>query len=214
MRFNLLSQAILAFAASRALAEDTPSITSTQAITLLNNLVTGLQSAGDVRVKLQAATPKLDAQNVIPFHHVCSTPKINKQQREASPQLTHASAQSLNTVWTQVLNYFPNKTGDFNIGSFTSKQQAQLCALLPKIDQVGHHATDTLVDIPKFHSNGPAYDAELALGGTISTLAWNFNMLYWSLHDSNDAVKCDHAVAVSLEDINHVLNTFGDNLIY
>jgi hypothetical protein len=68
MRFNLLTWAIVA---TGALAQGPiPTISASQAIDLLNNLVDGLQSTGDVRVKLEQATPILDAQNVIPFHTV------------------------------------------------------------------------------------------------------------------------------------------------
>jgi hypothetical protein len=126
--------------------------------------------------------------------------------------------QSLNASFTELLDLFPYQTGDINgdinIGAFTDEQQSALCALLPSIDLAGHHATDTLVDLPTFHGDPAAYNAELTLGFTLSTLSSKFGMVYWNLHNSNDATKCDYDVAVSFFAIANVLDDFSNRLIY
>lgn len=70
MQLSLLSSIALAIAASGALAAEQPNVSATQALKLLNTLVTELETTGDVRVKLEQETPTLDAKNVIPFHNV------------------------------------------------------------------------------------------------------------------------------------------------
>lgn len=85
---------------------------------------------------------------------------------------------------------------------------------MPKIAEAGHHATDTLLTLPTFHNDRDAYQAEIALGSTLSNLSWQLNMLYWSFHDVGAAVKCDSDAQRTLETINNVLQKFGDNLIY
>lgn len=85
---------------------------------------------------------------------------------------------------------------------------------MPKIADAGHHATDTLLTLPTFHNDRDAYQAEFTLGLTLENLSYQFNMLYWSFHDSGAATKCDRQAQSTLEGINNVLQKVGDNLIY
>lgn len=67
MRSNLFT---LAFAAVGAVAVDPTNVTADQATTILKDVIDSLQAAGDLRVKLQQATPELNEQNAGPLYQV------------------------------------------------------------------------------------------------------------------------------------------------
>lgn len=66
MRFTLSTTLAVATAASGAAAQ----LSGDQVLKSLNDIVSGLRSAGDARVKLQQATPTINAQTVVAFENV------------------------------------------------------------------------------------------------------------------------------------------------
>ncbi|KAJ2982540.1 hypothetical protein NQ176_g1324 [Zarea fungicola] len=189
MRFTLSTTLAVATAASGAAAQ----LSGDQVLKSLNDIVSGLRSAGDARVKLQQATPTINAQTVVAFEN------------------------ALNDAFAPVYNTInENSLGDENnIGDFNDAQQAALCALLPQFTQAGNYAIDTLSKLPTFQDqNGPAFDTEFKFGLTIESLSIGLNSVAWSLHLAGASAKCDSDNFAVLQGLSGSLDDLSNYLLY
>ncbi|RFU72706.1 hypothetical protein TARUN_9557 [Trichoderma arundinaceum] len=188
MHSNLLA---LAFTVVGALAVDPTNITAEQAISILEDIVDSLQAAGDLRVKLQQATPNLNEQNAAPVY------------------------QSLADSFAKTQSLFPNNNGDVNIGTTTAEQSAAVCALVPKLLAAGTHASDALASQPDFQdSNGSARTAALSLGGILENVGWNLNMFHWGFITAGIAATCDQGTQNDFYTVPNQLMDAGTAIFY
>ncbi|KAK5996210.1 hypothetical protein PT974_04639 [Cladobotryum mycophilum] len=192
MRSNILT---LAFAAAGAMATQTVTLTPEKATTILKDVIDTLQTTGDLRVKLQQATPKLDAENAAPVYN------------------------SLAEGFKHALSLLPPSEATVDVvisPAPTAAQVAAICALGPKFLAAGNHASDGLASVPDFQdqNNGPARNAALTLGAALESLGWSLNIFHWDFINAGVMDKCDKAAQTAFGDIPLKLMNAGDAIFY
>ncbi|KAL6694271.1 hypothetical protein J3F84DRAFT_379010 [Trichoderma pleuroticola] len=194
MRSTLFALAFAAVGVSAAPSAPSADVnlTADQATTILKSITDSLQAAGDLRASLQQATPQFTSENA------------------ASPY------QALADSFTSTFNLLPSTSGDFDIGPATDAQAAAICALVPKFEAAGTHASDTLLNVPDFQdANGtPARTAAINLGLVLENLGWQLNIFHWGFINSGVASTCDKATQIAFGAVPLLLMNAGDAILY